>query len=53
MKVTFDYVLKITGKGKVYHVGHSQSGVVAFVFLSISTEHNSKVETAFLLAPTS
>lgn len=53
MKATFDYVLNITGNEKVYYVGHSQGGVVAFIFLSVMPEYNSKVETAFLLAPVS
>ncbi|KAL1501107.1 hypothetical protein ABEB36_006494 [Hypothenemus hampei] len=51
LPATINYILKITGKDKLYYVGHSQGGTSCLVLLSSIDEMNGKLTAAALLAP--
>ncbi|KAL7041844.1 hypothetical protein ACKWTF_000924 [Chironomus riparius] len=47
-----DYVLRLTGKSKLFYVGHSQGTTSLMTLLSTRPEYNSKIIQAHLFAPT-
>ncbi|XP_033217120.1 lipase 3-like [Belonocnema kinseyi] len=48
---TIDYVLKITGLGKVSLIGHSMGATIELVLFSMKPEYNDKVNVAISFAP--
>ncbi|CAG9858847.1 unnamed protein product [Phyllotreta striolata] len=46
-----DYVLKMTGKSQLYHVGHSQGTTTFYVMASQRPDYNKKVKLHISLAP--
>lgn len=46
-----DFALNKSNRTKLSYVGHSQGTTVLFVLLSMKPEYNSKISTAYLMAP--
>lgn len=46
-----DYTLNMCNATKLTYIGHSQGGGVALILLSMKPEYNSKISTAYLMAP--
>ncbi len=46
-----DYVLKVTGKEKLFYVGHSQGTIMGFAGFSFNQSLAQHVQTFFALAP--
>lgn len=46
-----DYILSVTNKTSLYHIGHSQGTTTYYVMCSERPEYNSKVEAHISLAP--
>ena len=46
-----DYVLNVTGKEKLFYVGHSQGTIMGFAGFTFNQSLAKRVETFFALAP--
>lgn len=46
-----DYILELTGKDKIYYIGHSTGATAFFILCSEKPEYNDKIEMMFALAP--
>ncbi|XP_033217072.1 lipase 3-like isoform X2 [Belonocnema kinseyi] len=51
LPATIDYILKITGKEKIFYTGHSQGCTSLLVLLSEKPEYNDKIIKAAAYAP--
>lgn len=51
LPASIDYILRSTGKSKLFFVGHSQGSTLYFVMCSLKPEYNDKVRLAVQLGP--
>lgn len=48
---TIDYIVKTTGREKIFYLGHSQGTTAFFVMSSERPEYQDKIQAMFALAP--
>lgn len=47
----FDYISAITGRQKLYYIGHSMGSTMMYVLLSVRPEYNSRINLFVSLSP--
>ncbi|CAG9783225.1 unnamed protein product [Diatraea saccharalis] len=51
LPASIDYILQLTGKQKLFYMGHSQGTTNFFVMSSLKPEYNKKIQLSIHLAP--
>ncbi|XP_066595021.1 gastric triacylglycerol lipase-like isoform X2 [Prorops nasuta] len=52
LPAVIDHILLVTGKDKLYYIGHSQGANIFFTMMSEKPQYNEKIQVMFAYAPT-